>query len=124
MQQNDFERKVKISLDDSVNAIDADTRKRLAEIRRQSLQGDTQIVKSARWLALNYSHYRLPVFVTALAAGFAVLMLLSSNKPSINNQDHLAVLEVLDNAEDLEVISDPDFYLWADEALVEDAHAL
>ena len=125
MQQNDFESKIKASLDDSVNAIDADTRKRLADIRRQSLQADTQTVTPAKWLTLSFMHQHWLSIVAMFIAVFMVaLMLFSPSNAPTNQQDHLAVLEALNNAEDLEVLSDPDFYLWADEVLLEDAHAL
>lgn len=125
MQQTDFENKIKVSLDDSVNAIDADTRKRLADIRRQSLQADTQTVAPARWLTLSFMHQHwLSILAMFIAIFMAALMLLSPNNPPTNHQDQLAVLEALNNAEDLEIISDPDFYLWADEVLSEDGRAL
>ena len=125
MQKTDFENKIKASLDDSVNTIDADTRKRLADIRRQSLQADTQTVAHARWLTLSFMHQHwLTMLAMFIAVIMVALMLFSpSNAPTIQ-QDHLAVLEALNNAEDLEIISDPDFYLWADEVLLEGANAL
>lgn len=125
MQKTDFENKIKASLDDSVNTIDADTRKRLADIRRQSLQADTQTAAPARWLTLNFMHQPWLTMLAIFIAVFLVaLMLFSPSNSPTNQQDHLAVLEALNNNEDLEIISDPDFYLWANEVLLEEPHAL
>ncbi len=125
MQQTDFENRIKASLDESVKTIDADTRKRLADIRRQSLQADTQPVAPARWLTLSFMYQPwLTMLATFIVVFMVALMLFSPNNAPTNQQDHLAVLEALNNTEDLEIISDPDFYLWADEVLLEEPHAL
>lgn len=130
MQHSDLENKIledkiKAQLDASVQNIDADTRKRLADIRRQSLQTDTQTKAPTRWLTLSFMHQHWLSILAMFIATFmvALMLFLPSNAPS-NQQDHLAVLEALNNAEDLEIISDPDFYLWANEVLLEDGRAL
>ncbi|HOY70971.1 MAG TPA: hypothetical protein PL131_09390 [Methylotenera sp.] len=122
--QTDFENRIKANLDASVNSIDADTRKQLADIRRQSLQANTSSLAPARWLTLSFLHQHW-LAVTAMMVVFSLVafMLLSPSASPTNHQD-LALLEALNNAEDLEVMSDPDFYLWADEVLMEETHAL
>ena len=40
--------------------------------------------------------------------------------PSMDNQNQVAILELLNNPDELEVLSDPDFYLWADEMLMDE----
>jgi hypothetical protein len=42
---------------------------------------------------------------------------LNNSQPA--NHDQIAVFELLDNAEDLDVIADPDFYAWIHETLAE-----
>lgn len=122
--QTDFENKIKASLDSSVNAIDADTRKRLADIRHQSLQAGAPSHASARWLTLSFLHqHRLALAAMTVVFGLVAFMLFSQ-KPSLTNHQDLAVLEALNNPEDLELMSDPDFFLWADEVLLEETHAL
>lgn len=124
MQKNDFENKIKASLDNSVNAIDADTRKRLVDIRRQSLQMEASGVTSVRWLTLSFLHQHWLTFAAMILAFLMVTLMVISQNNAPTNLDQLAALEALSNAEDLDMFSDPDFYLWADEVLLEDAHAL
>jgi hypothetical protein len=114
--QDKFEQKVKASLDDSAANLDADTRKRLADIRRQALNTQTSQVKPARWLALSGW---LPT--TSLAFGVLLALFFVAQHKQQNGlesgQEQVAAFEMLNDADDLETLSDPDFYLWADEQL-------
>jgi Protein of unknown function (DUF3619) len=114
--QDKFEQKVKASLDDSAANLDADTRKRLADIRRQALNTQTSQVKPARWLALLGW---LPT--TSLAFGVLLALFFVAQHKQQNGlesgQEQVAAFEMLNDADDLETLSDPDFYLWADEQL-------
>jgi hypothetical protein len=114
--QDKFEQKVKASLDDSAANLDADTRKRLADIRRQALNTQTSQVKLARWLALTGW---LPS--TSLAFGVLLALFFVAQHKQQNGlesgQEQVAAFEMLNDADDLETLSDPDFYLWADEQL-------
>ena len=114
MQYDSFEQKVKASLDNNLQQLDAGTRQRLANSRQQALAKPAN-----KW---RQTSYWLPVGSLALSSLFAAIMVF---KPSINdsppvNHDQLAVFELLSNAEELEVITDPDFYAWLDETLAED----
>lgn len=123
---SDFEHKVKASLNADVSHLDADTREKLAAVRRKALQ---QPAKKS-WLN---KYFWLPAGSLALCGLLAIFFLVNLNpQPSpanlANNQaqqqqsdalnsNQLAALELLDNADDLDDAIDPDFYLWADEVL-------
>ncbi len=114
MQHDSFEQKVKASLDSNLQQLDFDTRQQLASRRQQALAKGTN-----KWLQTSYW---LPAGSLALCSLFAALMAFN---PSINdsqpeNHDQIAVFELLDNAEELDVMTDPDFYAWIDETLAED----
>lgn len=119
MQHDLFEQKVKASLDNSLQGLDADTQKQLTNRRQQALSKQIVGKASNKWLQASYW---IPAGSLALCSLFAALMLFN---PSIDdtqssNQDQLAVFELLDNAEELDVMTDPDFYVWIDETLDED----
>ena len=121
---NDFEQKIKASLDENVTNLDADTRKQLADMRRQVLGGQTNHAKPARWLVL--SHW-LPTTSLAFGVLLALFFVVQHKQPSHveSSQDQVAVFEMLNNADDLDALGDPDFYLWADEQLAnESGHAV
>lgn len=125
-QKINFNQKVKVNLDHSVDSLDVETRQQLADRRRLAL--NSQQVKS-NWLSAQYwreflSAYSMPASALAFCALVAVFVVINPQKSdntisvASNNADNpAAVLEVLNNAEDLDVISDPDFYAWAEETL-------
>ncbi|MES2499420.1 MAG: hypothetical protein V4570_02705 [Pseudomonadota bacterium] len=117
-----FNQKIKLNLDHSVDSLDSDTRQQLADRRKLAL--NSQTVKP-NWLSSQYwSEYWMPASALAFCALVAVLVVINpqqtdgvTNIASNNNENPAAVLEALNNAEDLDVISDPDFYAWAEETL-------
>ncbi len=111
-----FERKVKASLDAKIDTLDADTRRRLADIRKQALINS----QSQRFTWLNPSNY-LPAGALVLCSIFAVFLVFSpqNNDAQTLQNDQLAVFELLNNPDELEVMTDPDFYAWIDEDLNE-----
>ena len=113
MSDEQFERKVKASLNNHVNGLDADVRKHLADCRRQALAS-----KSQPFAWLNINSY-LPAGALALCSLFAVFLLFNpqDNAVRVLPSDQVAVYELLNNAEELEVMTDPDFYAWIDESL-------
>lgn len=122
--QDEFEQRIKANLDEGVANLDATTRKRLADMRHLALNAQTRNAKTARWLAL--SHW-LPS--TSLALGiFLVLFFVTQHQPQSgteSGQDQVAAVEMLNDADDFDTLSDPDFYLWADEQLAkENGHAV
>lgn len=127
MTNNDkqFEQQVKASLDANVEALDADTRKRLADIRLQTLKVQAPNAQTNSkpslfgWLTINNF---LPVGALALASLFAVFIVFSPQNQEISpvQNDQVAVFELLDNSEELDAITDADFYVWMDENLNQD----
>ena len=113
MNDEQFERKVKASLDNHVDGLDADTRRRLADCRRQALTS-----KSQPFAWLNINSY-LPAGALALCSLFAIFLLFKpqDNAVRVLASDQVALYELLNNAEELEVMTDPDFYAWIDESL-------
>ena len=113
MNDEQFERKVKASLDNHVAGLDADARRRLADCRRQALTS-----KSQPFAWLNINSY-LPAGALALCSLFAIFLLFNpqDNAVRVLPSDQVAVYELLNNAEELEVMTDPDFYAWIDESL-------
>ncbi len=112
-----FEQQVKASLDANVDALDADTRNRLAKMRGQALNAPSS--KFFEWL--NMSNW-LPASALAFASLFAVFLVFNpqnqDSSPLQNEQ--VAVFELLNDTEELDAITDADFYVWMDEGLNQD----
>ena len=126
MNEDKFNEKVKVNLDHSVDSLDFATRQQLAERRRLALDKFALNSQQANsWLSAQYwREYWMPASAFALCALAAVLVVINPQQsgPAVglasNNADNpAAVLEVLNSDEDLDVISDPDFYAWAEETL-------
>ena len=129
-----FERKVKAcldaNLDNNLGALDADTRKRLADGRSKALKSQalkSQALKShalnsqsQRFAWLNPNYY-LPAGALALCSLFAVFLVLNPQDKGVQalQNDQVAVFELLNNADELEAMTDLDFYVWIDEGLNE-----
>ena len=112
-----FEQQVKASLDANVDALDADTRNRLAKMRGQALNAPSS--KLFEWL--NVSNW-LPASALAFASLFAVFLVFNPQNQDISplQNDQVAVFELLDDTEELDAITDADFYVWMDEGLNQD----
>lgn len=130
MNHHQFEDKVKASLTRSVEAIDADTRQRLADIRRLSFNAASKKTAPATWLTLDLwrSNLLMPAASLAFCALVAIVLINSPQSqkpgiviPSMDSQEQVALLELLTNPDDLDVLNDPDFYLWSKEILVKKA---
>ena len=121
---DDFEAKVKTSLDAQVQHLDADTRQKLAGVRRKALNQPNKP---------SWRDYLLPAGSLALCSLLAVFILVNPKpniapanvaiKPTIQLNDQVAALELLDNVDDIDTATDPDFYLWADEILATEGKA-
>ena len=120
-EPSDFEIKVKASLNADLANLDADTRAQLATARRKALN---QAAKKS-WLNKDYW---LPAGSLALCSLLAVLVWVNPTPQSAPNNvaanaqtnealNQVAAIELLTEADDETI--DPDFYLWADEALAE-----
>lgn len=120
MKPNDeeFEKRVRSTLDSGITNLDAETRSRLALIRNAALKQKPFLL---RWISFdNWGP------ATALAASviFALVIFIS---PSFNKspeqlalQDSDIVLELLLNEEAQDESADPDFYVWLDAVMLEE----
>ena len=131
---DDFERKVKTSLDADVKGLDADTRQQLAVARRTALsQPNKQSWRDSRFKSSWLTNVGLPAGSLALCSLLAVFILVNPKpniapanvaiSPAIQLNDQVAALELLDNVDDIDTATDPDFYLWADEVLATEGKA-
>ena len=129
MINDEFEAKVKANLDTQAQGLDADTRQQLAVARRTALNQPNKPSWRDAWL----KNYGLPAGSLALCSLLAVFILVNPkpNKAPANvaiNQtiqlnDQVAALELLDIVDDIDTATDPDFYLWADEVLATEGKA-
>ena len=131
---DDFERKVKTSLDADVKGLDADTRQQLAVARRTALSQPNKQSWRDSWFKNSwFTSYGLPAGSLALCSLLAVFILVNPKpniapanvaiNPTIQLNDQVAALELLDNVDDIDTATDPDFYLWADEVLATEGKA-
>ncbi len=134
MINDEFEAKVKTDLDTQAQGLDADTRQQLAAARRTALnqlskQSWRDSLLKSSWL----TSYGLPASSLALCSLLAVFILVNP-KPNtapanvainqtVQLNDQVAALELLDNVDDIDTATDPDFYLWADEILATEGKA-
>ena len=131
---DDFERKVKVSLDADMQGLDADTRQQLAAARKKALNQTSKQSWRDSWLKSSWlTNYGLPAGSLALCSLLAVFILVNP-KPNtapanvainqtVQLNDQVAALELLDNVDDIDTATDPDFYLWADEVLATEGKA-
>jgi hypothetical protein len=103
-----LEDRIKVSLDQSAAYLDADTQARLQAIRRTALN---QPAKTS-WFTLKGW---VPAASLAFCSVIAMLLVLPSQYAPTNAADQTAMLELLDNPDELDALSDPDFYMWIDE---------
>ncbi len=125
---DDFERKIKVSLDVNVQNLDSETRQALSAARRKALN---QPQKKLGLMARFKKEYWLPAGSLALCSLLVMLVLVNPKpqlppvnvaiNPVVQLNDQVAALELLDNADDIDTVTDPDFYLWMDETLTAEA---
>ncbi len=116
-----LEERIKSGLEHSAQQLDAETQQQLQAIRHEAL---TQ-PKRKSWLSIFQANYWLPTTGFVLASFIAAMLFLPQLQPTEDSitLEQTAMLELLDNPEDLEVISDPDFYLWVEELSVDELEA-
>ena len=125
---DDFERKIKASLDVNVQNLDSETRQALSAARRKALN---QPQKKLGLMARFKKEYWLPAGSLAFCSLLVMLVLVNPKpqlppvnvaiNPVVQLNDQVAALELLDNADDIDTVTDPDFYLWMDETLTAEA---
>ena len=108
-----FEERIKSSLDNGVNAMDAETTRKLQSIRHQALNQPEKNV----WL----STIKNNLWVSASGLAFCSLMVALVLLPQLKQMDsastieQTAMVELIEDPSEIDVISDPAFYLWLDE---------
>ncbi len=112
-----LEERIKANLAHSAENLDAETKMRLLEIRRTALKP----AEKKSWFNIEYF---VPAASLAFCSVMAVMLFLPA-QPMAPMQDDIqseptAMLELIDNPDDLETLSDPGFYLWLDEAAADD----
>ena len=116
LDEMQLEDRIKASLNQSAKFLDDDTQTRLQAIRRAALN---QPAKTS-WFSLNGW---MPAASLVFCSVIAILIVLPSHQASnlsTTEADHTAMLELLENPDELDVMSDPDFYIWIDELAHED----
>jgi hypothetical protein len=121
-----LEDRIKASLEESARSLDADTQSRLNAIRRAALnQPAKEKLFKASWLKLNGW---IPATSLVFCSVIAMLIILPSQQSTqtADLPDQTAMLELLDNPDELDAMSDPDFLMWVEEVNGEDgaAHAV
>lgn len=131
---NQFETKTKASLDAQVQGLDADTRQQLATARRKALNQPSKQSWRDSWLKnLGLKSGGLPAGSLVLCSLLAVFILVNpkphespaniASNQAVQLNDQVSALELLDNVDDIDTATDPDFYLWADEVLTTEGKA-
>lgn len=112
MNHDQLETRIKEGLLTSIHHIDDDTRQRLQKIRRNAIN---QPAKTS-WFK---SHQWVPAASLAFCSIIAIMLYLPSQQSQTDSAttqiDQTAMFELIDNADDLDTLSDPDFYMWLDE---------
>lgn len=108
-----LERRIKSSLNSSSQHLEADTKQRLQAIRREALNQPKKTV----WSSLFNTSFWMPAASVTFCSIIAAMLFLPQlqNTKQTNPLDQTAMYELLNDPETLDVLSDPDFYLWVDE---------
>lgn len=115
-----LEERIKSALDVNSQQLDTQTLQALQVARRKALNREAK----PNWLTFS-------AWVPAAGLAFCVVMAMlilpnhQSQQP-MASVEQTAMLELLDNPEDIDTLSDPDFYMWMDvmEAESKDNHAV
>lgn len=116
IDEKTFTDRIHAGLTASTNEIDAETQQRLYAIRRKALQQKPQ----QTWLQklLQNNMVWAPVAGVAFCSVMAIMFILpaqQASSPAAISGEYTAMFEVVESPEDLDTITDPDFYLWLDE---------
>lgn len=117
INEKTFTDRIQAGLTASTNDIDAETQHRLHAIRRQALQQKPQ----QAWLKKLWQNNMVwaPVAGVAFCSVMAIMFILPSqqaNSPASVSGEYTAMFEVVESPEDFDAVTDPDFYLWLEEA--------
>jgi hypothetical protein len=104
-----LEDRIKAKLELSSTQLDTETLQRLQAARRLALRPNSK----ANWLSFKSW---VPAAGLAFCTVIAILIAFPNHQTINNNQpDQTAMLELLNEPEDLDTLSDPDFYIWMEE---------
>ena len=107
MNEDDFIKQVKSSLDEDTEALDAETLSRLNRSRQAALQ---QLDKKTSW-------FRMPTWIPA-TGGLATVLLLSTillfkaEEIAVVTDDSVVEMEIIAAQDSLELYEQLDFYMW------------
>jgi hypothetical protein len=121
IDEKTFTDRIHAGLTASTHEIDAETQQRLYAIRRKALQQKPQ----QGWLQKLWQNNMVwaPVAGVAFCSVMAIMFILPAQQasaPVTISGDYTAMFEVVDSPDDLDAVTDPDFYLWLDEVNPED----
>ena len=136
-QNKEFEDKVKQNLDANAQNLAAETRQLLANARKNALSQPQKTSWLSCWFRKEYwLANKSFTFGSSLAlcSLLAVIVLVNPKPHSTPTNtvaaqqktealSQVAALELLDNVDDIDTATDPDFYLWADEVLATEGKA-
>jgi hypothetical protein len=112
MNHDNLETRIKVSLNTSIQNIDDDTKHRLQNIRRHAMNSPAK----TSWFK---SHQWAPAVSLAFCSIIAIMLYLPSQQSqtqiTTTQIDQTAMLELIDSPDDIDTLSDPDFYMWLDE---------
>lgn len=116
IDEKTFTDRIHAGLTASTHEIDAETQQRLYAIRRKALQQKPQ----PGWLQKLWQNNMVwaPVAGVAFCSVMAIMFILpaqQASSPVDISGEYTAMFEVVESPEDLDTITDPDFYLWLDE---------
>ena len=107
----DLERKAKALFDGGVEQLDARTRSRLTQARNRALDELRRGSAQRRWLTA-------PIGALAAAVIVAVTLALwpGLQRAPADASDSLEDVDIVADAENLDMLEDVDFYLWLDDS--------
>lgn len=111
-----LEEQIKASLDNSLHAIDAKTRQQLQAMRDDAMHQPTRRAWQPRF------NQWTPIAGVAMCCVIVVAFWIPKmQSPEDTPQiEQIAIVELLENPEDFDMLSDPSFYLWMDELEAQD----
>jgi hypothetical protein len=106
--EDELNKNIKQSLDDSVDALDANTLSRIRQVRAQA-------VDRSEARHVNWSRFFVGGFATACVMVLAVVLLL--NSPTSIHPIPVPVddMELISSSDNLELFEDLEFYEWLEE---------
>lgn len=116
IDEKTFTDRIHAGLTASTNEIDGETQQRLHAIRRKALQQKSQ--QTGLQKIWQNNRVWAPVAGVAFCSVMAIMFILPAqhaSNPETISGEYTAMFEVVESPEDLDTITDPDFYLWLDE---------